>query len=270
MKKQLKTQAIYAASLLAISLSAVSAQAALTKVQTAPKAEQAIVDDEIQPEAPAAAEAPAAPVVAKKKTVVKKTVVVNEQAEITPPVEDVAAAPVPPAAQKPTTGQQLDEGVKAKMQDVQNQFEAALLKSLDRIKISVDDGTAPQGVSQPNQTQTIQDGLVGTSAAEDKNAYMSVKDAPDVQDEDAELSAKDGESVATLKEDKKSDRKIRVAPVFGKTNFNSSAYNISSHYTAGFELEMELEKNFALVFGYSYSQFDIGLASANPFYGYSC
>ena len=69
-------------------------------------------------------------------------------------------------------------------------------------------------------------------------------------------------------EEKKSSRKIRVAPVFGKSDVNSSAYNISSRYTAGFELEMDLETNFSLVFGYSYSQYDIALAGANPFVGY--
>jgi len=272
MKKQIQTQALYAASLLAISLAAINAQAALTKVAAQPKAEQAIVEDEIKPEAPAVAEAEGDDEVvivkkAKPKTVVKKTTIVREQSEITPPVvED--AAPIPPPAAKPSTGQQLDAGVKAKMEDVQNQFEQALLKSLDRIKITVDDGAPAQGVSTPNQSQVVQDNLVGASSAEDKAAYMSVDAAPSVKDDDGD-EASDGTTVAALgKEEKKSERKIRVAPVFGKSNINSSAYNVSSRYTAGFELEMDVDTNFALVFGYSYSQYDIALAGASPFVGY--
>jgi hypothetical protein len=269
MKKQITTQGLYAASLLAISLATVPAQAALTKIAAAPKAEQAIVEDEIRPEASAAsAEAEEEEVVivkkAKPKTVVKKTTVVQEKSEITPPVVEDAPATVVPAATKPSTGQQLDAGVKAKMDDVQNQFEQALLKSLDRIKITIDDGSSAQGTSTPNQSQVVQDNLVGASAAEDKAAYMSVKDAPAVKDDDADLESEVNGSVAKIDE-KKSDRKIRLAPVFGKSNLNTNAYNIDSRYTAGFELEMDVDSNLGLVFGYSYSQYNIGLAAANPF-----
>lgn len=273
MKKQLTMQALYAASLIAISLSTIPAQAALTKLAPA-RAEQAIVEDDITPEAPAAAAADDEEVVvvkkAKPKTVVKKTTVVREQAEITPPLEaevaaPVAAAPALPAATKPSTGQQLDAGVKAKMEDVQNQFEQALLKSLDRIKITIDDG-APQGVSTPNQSQVVQDNLVGAQSAEDKSAYMTVDGAPEMHDDAAEVSA--GQTVAAIKDEKKSERKIRLAPVFGKSFLNSSYYNIDSRYTAGFELEMDVDTNFSVVLGYSYSQYNISLASGNAFYGY--
>jgi hypothetical protein len=283
MKKQFKIQALYATSLLAISLSSVGAHAALTKVVTQPKTEEAIVDDAITPEAPAAEAEEDVVVVrkAKPKTVVKKSTVVREQTEISPAPEAEAleAAPAPtvvaavPAATKPSTGQQLDEGIKTKMQDVQNQFEQALLKSLDRIKITVDDGAAAQGSSSPTQSAVVTDSLVGADGAADKADYMSVDAAPTVKDDDADAdadldAATDGQSVAALKDEKKSDRKIRIAPVFGKTNVNSSVYNIDSRYTAGFELEMDVETNFSLVFGYSYSQYDIGLAGSNPFVGY--
>ncbi|MGZ3659878.1 MAG: hypothetical protein ACXVCK_07270 [Bdellovibrionota bacterium] len=270
MKKQITIQALYATSLLAISLASISAHAALTKVAQPARTEQAIVEDEITPEAPAADADDEVVVVTKKSasTVVKKKTVVREQTEITPPEAPIQAeAPVvPPAATKPTTGQQLDAGVKAKMEDVQNQFEQALLKSLDRIKISVDDGAPAQGAAAPTQSVVVQDNVVSGQGAP-KADYMSVADAPDVKDDGTDAS--DGQSVGALpKEEKKSERKIHIAPVFGKSNISSSAYNVDSKYTAGIELEMDMDTNFSLVLGYSYSQYDIGLANANPFVGY--
>jgi hypothetical protein len=80
----------------------------------------------------------------------------------------------------------------------------------------------------------------------------------------------DGESVAEADEAKpaSSKYKVSVAPVFGKTMINSNLYNVDSRYTAGFEIEMGLDDSFAAVLGYSYSQYNIGMANSNPFYGY--
>ena len=269
MKKQLKIKALYATSFLAISLASISANAALTKVIAAqPKAEQAIVEDEITPEAPALQTDEEVVVVkkSKAKTVVKKSTVTREQTEITPPeAEAVAVAVVAPPAAKPSAGQQLDVGLKQKMDDVQSQFEKALLESLDHIKVTVDNGYPPQGTSTPTSTTVVQDKLEGGQSGDNKD-YVSVDKELNVKDEEADT---DGSSVSALpKDEKKSERKIRVAPVFGKSNINSTAYNVSSKYTAGFELEMDVDTNFALVFGYTYSQYDIALASANPFVGY--
>jgi hypothetical protein len=263
MKIQLKIQALFAISLIAISFASQNAHAALTKVSL-PKAEQAIEDDEITPEAPSSDEDNDVVVVKRK---IRQKTVVRERTEIETPRQAeqplMAAAPVPPPAAKPSMGSQLDTGVKAKMEDVQNQFEQALLKSLDRIKISIDDGAPAQGVAVPTQTAVVQDNIVAGSGAP-KDNYMSVDASPEVKDGDEET--RDGESVASLpKEEKKSDRKIRVAPVFGRSNIGSSSYQIDSKYTAGVELEMDLEKNFSLVLGYSYSQYGISLSSSNPF-----
>jgi len=271
MKTQAKIQALFAISLIAISLASTNSQAALTRVAQ-PKAEQAIVDDEIVPEAPAALAENDEVVVVKRK--VKQKTVVRERTETsseTPlqaalPTGEAAPAVVPPAA-KPTMGTQLDNGVKAKMEDVQNQFEQALLKSLDRIKISIDDGAPAQGTAVPTQSVVVQDNVVAGIGAP-KADYISVDSAPEVKDGTEE--ARDGESVASLpKEDKQGARKIRVAPMFGVSNISSSAYQIDSKYTAGLELEMELEKNFSLVLGYSYSQYGIGLGSTNAFASYN-
>jgi hypothetical protein len=272
MTKQLSIKALYATSLLAISLASISANAALTKVAAQPRAEQAIVEDEITPEAPAAlvAEDDERTVVVKRK--VKQKTIVRERSEVISeaPIQTeapvVAAAPVaaPPAA-KPSMGSQLDNGVKTKMEDVQNQFEQALLKSLDRIKISVDDGAPAAGSAVATQSVVVQDTVVARQAAP-KAEYLSVNDAPEVKEAD---DSREGESVASLpKEDKASARKIRFAPVIGKSMMNSSAYQIDSKITAGIEVEMDLEKNFSLVLGYSYSQYGIGLGATNPFLSY--
>ena len=272
MKKQLKIQALYATSLLAISLASISANAALTKVAQ-PRAEQAIVEDEITPEAPSAVADDEQVVVVKRKVKQKTTVRERSETVSEAPIQAeqpvVAAAPaaavVAPPAAKPSMGSQLDNGVKAKMEDVQNQFEQALLKSLDRIKISVDDGAPAQGAAAPTQSVVVQDNVVATKGAP-KADYMSVDAAPDVKDSD---DSREGESVASLpKEEKPSGRKIHVAPVIGKTMMNSASYTIDSKITAGVELEMDLEKNFSLVLGYSYSQSGINLGSTNPFLSY--
>ncbi|HEY8278565.1 MAG TPA: hypothetical protein VIH99_03005, partial [Bdellovibrionota bacterium] len=234
--------------------------------------QQAIEEDAITPEAAGDVQDEEIVLLKKKpKTVTQRKVIVREQTETAAsmdaelPAQTVAA---PPAATKPSMGNQLDEGVKAKMVDVQSQFESALLKTLDKIKITVEDGSAPQGSSTPTQSVVVQDSLVNANAAPAKADYMSVDSAPSVKVDDQEDL--DGEEVsASVAADKaKSERKVRVAPVFGRTMINSDYYNVDSKYTAGFELEMDVENNFALVLGYSYSQYDIGLAGNSPFYGY--
>lgn len=264
MKKPISIQALGTASILAVLAISAPAQAELVKQHTTIKS-QAIVEDAITPEAADEAEEEVVIVrKAKPKTVVRK--VVREETEITPPVEtlpaEMAAAP---AATKPSMGSQLDEGIKSKMVDVQSQFEQALLKTLDRIKITVDDGTTTQGVSTPTDSAVIQDSFVGAQGAADKG-YMPVEAAP-VMADDEELDESAASSVATV-EKPKSGRKVRVAPVFGRTSLSSSSYNINPRYTAGFELEMDVDSSFAMVFGYSYSQYDISLATGGSFYNY--
>lgn len=246
---------------------AANAQAELVKQKTTTTT--AIEEDAITPEADESEEEVVIIKKAKPKTVVKR--VTREETEITPPLATElpaeAAAPVP-AATKPSMGSQLDEGVKNKMVDVQSKFEEALLKTLDKIKITIDDGTVPQGSSTPTDSAVIQDSFTGTQGAADKAGYMPLDAAPVVADEeehDHEMSA--GSSVATI-EKPKSERKVRVAPVFGRTNIGSSSYNISPRYTAGVEIEMDMDKSLALVMGYSYSQYDISLGNSGSFYNY--
>jgi hypothetical protein len=259
-------QALYATSLVVAALVPAGAYAELVKTQTVVK--EAAIVPEVSEESEVEIE-----IERKVKSKPKKVVrVTREETEITPAVQEVqlpAEAVTPPPATKPSMGNQLDEGIKTKMVDVQNQFEQALLKTLDRIKITVDDGTTAQGASAPTQNVIVQDNLVGTNAAANKADYMSVDAAPVVaEDEDLGEGEEVSAGVTTAALEKKSERKVKIAPLFGRTTIGSSAYNISPRYTAGFELEFDVDKSFAMVLGYSYSQYDIALATGNPFYGY--
>jgi|GEM_PF-6264144 len=267
MMKPIWIQMLYTTSILVVvSALSANAQAELVKQQTTIK-QQAIVEDAITPEASDEAEEEVVVVrKAKPKTVVKK--ITREETEITPPLAaELPAQPVvAPPATKPSMGSQLDEGIKTKMTDVQSQFEQALLKTLDRIKITVDDGTAPQGSSTPTDTAVVQDDLVGNSAANKKD-YMSVDAAPVVADDEEEFDSEGGTSTATL-EKPKSERKVRISPLLGVTSLNSSSYNVSGGLTAGVELEMDVDRNFAILLGYSYAKHQISLANNGSFYNY--
>jgi hypothetical protein len=262
MKKPTGIQALYVASLFA--LAGTSAHAELKAMK-----QQAIVEDAITPEEDADAQDEAPVEQVERKAPAMQRAQVQEREEFALPADEArpvlaAAAPVaPPPAEKPTAGSQLDQGIKAKMSDVQSQFETALLKTLDRVKVTVDDGAPAQGANATTQTVVVQDSLVTGQSAPDRSNYISVDAAPEVSGDEA-----DGTSVAADAEKPKSERKVRVAPVFGKSVINSSAYNVNSHYTAGFEIEMDIDPSFALVLGYAYSQYDIGLATGGSFYNY--
>ncbi len=262
MTKPIWTKALYATSLVMAATLPAGVRAELVK-QTVVK-EAAIVPEHSE-ESEVEIE-----IERKVKTKPKKVVrVVREETEITPAVTEETlpmqvAAPVPPPAEKPSMGSQLDEGIKTKMVDVQNQFEQALLKTLDRIKITVDDGSTPDGSSSPTQNVIVQDNLINNNGAPD---YMSVGDAPVIagDDEDGEEASA---GVSTAAVEKKSERKVKIAPIFGRTSLNSSSYNVSPRYTAGFELEFDIDKSFAMVLGYSYSQYDITMGNYGSFYNY--
>src|SRR5690606_17184224 len=77
----------------------------------------------------------------------KKKVIVQEQEDLPlePTYEPVALQAAPA---KKSVGSTLDQGIQNKMSDVQTQFESALLKTLDRIKITVDDGAPAPAEAQ--------------------------------------------------------------------------------------------------------------------------
>lgn len=170
------------------------------------------------------------------------------------------------AAAKPSMGSSLDQGVQTKMDDVKAKFEEAILRSLDRIKVTVDDGSQAQAQSQSQaQTQSgvtiVQDSVVNAQGAPSE-AYLSVENAPDMEEEG-------GESVADADLEKKSTNSVRIAPVLGWTSINSDFYEIDSRYTAGINIEVDVSDNLAAVLGYSYSQYDIGLGGSNPALGFN-
>ncbi len=164
-----------------------------------------------------------------------------------------------------SVGSALDQGVKTKMGEVQTQFENALLKTLDKIKITVDDGSmAPvQQQSQAVSTTIVQDSVVNAQGAPE--AYMSLENAPEIDEEYANESlakAKDEEEEETI------GNRLRLSPVIGMSTINSDIYNIDSKYTAGISLEIDVSDNLAAVLGYSYSQYDISLGGSNPLLGF--
>lgn len=190
----------------------------------------------------------------------KKRVIVREEMLEEPAYEPVmvqaqAQPQVNAAPARPTMGSTLDQGIQTKMDDVKTKFEEAILRSLDKIQVTVDDGSQSQ--SSANAPVTIvQDSVVNAQGAPSE-AYLSLGNAP--EDEG-------GESVAAVEEEPVGSR-IRLAPVIGWTTINSDVYNIDSRYTAGFNIEIDVSDNLAAVLGYSYSQYDIGLGGSNPVFG---
>jgi hypothetical protein len=221
-----------------------------------------------KPAAPVARQLPA-------RRVVRRQVIQEQQAEQValqePAIEvqtqtqtqtQTRAQVAAPAAQaeKKSVGATVDSSIQNKMDGVREQFEQALVKQLDKIKITVADDEPK--AEAPTQTTIVTDSIVNAhSAAPEKAGYMSIESAPAIADDAAPAN----ESVAK-KSEESTKSGFKLSPVIGMTNINSNYYNISARYTAGIELEMEMDENLAAVIGYSYSQYDISLGSSNPFY----
>jgi hypothetical protein len=263
--KQPKLTALFAVSLVTL---------AFAIPQTSVRAE--LVDEEVQedsitPEEPAVE---TQVIVTKKKVAAKKpkalpqetvepayepVMVQNQNVE----VQQAAAQQVAPQS----VGTALDQGVKTKMGEVQTQFENALLKTLDKIKITVDDGSmAPAPAPQQSQAVTttiVQDSVVNAQGAPE--AYMSLEDAPEIEEEDFEngtlAKAKIAEEVI--------ENRVRISPLLGWTTINSDNYDVDSKYTAGLGIEVDVSQNLTAVASYSYSEYSVSMGAANPYYGYN-
>jgi len=160
---------------------------------------------------------------------------------------------------KTTAGSRIDQGIETKMSGIKTQFEDAIVRSLDKIQININDG------SNTNNTTVVQDQVINTNAAASAG-YMTIEQAPVVKDEHKE----DLTSVAAAKEEESSAlSSVRLAPIFGITTINSDIYNVDSRYTAGFNIEVDVSDNLAAVLGYSYSQYDVSLGFGNPIYGFA-
>lgn len=193
-----------------------------------------------------------------------------EPEELPVAYEPVAAAPaataraqataVAQANSRASVGGSIDQGIQSKMDGVRGQFEEALLKTLDRIKITVDDGASAQATAVATAEATAVAPAPAVPAVI-QDSYIAVDSAPMVVGSGNEV-------VAEVEEEKSFASKVRVSPVIGRTTINSDFYNADSRYTAGLSLEMDVSDNLALVLGYSYSQYDIGLGASNPINGY--
>jgi hypothetical protein len=226
---------------------------------------------------------PSEPASAIQPVAVQAAPAVSAQAQATATATATAAAP----AARPSVGSSLDQGMNSKMDDVRNQFENALLRTLDRIKITVDDGApaatatataqatavaaapaAPAAPAAAPTTTIVNDSVIQATAAPAN--YMTV---------DSQLVDEDEEgSTSVAKADDESEEsfvnRIRITPVVGVTNIGSSNsyYEIKSNVTLGLNLEAEVAENFAAYLGYSFAKYDIGLAGYNSYnggYGYN-
>lgn len=222
-----------------------------------------------------------------KLPVVKKKVVYQAAMEEEPMQEPAPAAqysnsnqaiaiataqPAPAPAPRKGVGSVMDEAVDNKMSDVRNQFEQAIVKSLDRIKVSVDDGGSAAAAA-PQTTTVVQDGLTETASAPlaaPADAYLSIDKAPKISDaeEESDDELADGASVARADEKKSLSGSVRLTPLGGFTSLKSDNYNIDSRYTAGIGIEVDIDSNLSAVASYTYSQYDVSLANGTSFYNY--
>lgn len=206
----------------------------------------------------------------------KRKVIIQEEPAIEPvatvEAEAVARAQVTTSDRK-SVGTSLDEGIQSKMDNVRGQFEDALLRTLDKIKITVDDGSSNTSVNAatveananngPVNTTIVQDSIVNAKGAPQAGeAYMSIDNAPVVEEDTQVVVAKVDE------EEEELTGRVRVSPILGYTTIGSDIYNIDAEYTAGLEVEADLNNNLSAVLGYSYSQYDIGLKHSGGFYNY--
>jgi hypothetical protein len=170
---------------------------------------------------------------------------------------------MPAQPEKKSLGSTVDSTIQTKMDGVREQFEQALVKQLDKIKITVADSDEQNAPAAPVETTVVTDSVINShSAAPEKAGYMSIESAPVIAD-DAGVAE---ESVAKTDEGSKKNSGIKFSPIIGRTIIGSDYYNIDSRYTLGVEVEMDLDDSLSAVLGYSYSQYDIGLSTTNPFY----
>lgn len=222
-----------------------------------------VQEDSITPERSSALESevvilkkkqPARPV-AQKRVIVREESLPEESA-----YEPVAVQPAAAPAPK-TVGSSLDQGIQTKMDDVKTQFENALLRTLDRIKISVDDGAAPAAATT---TTIVNDSVVNAQAAPAKESYIALSDAPSLNEDGQDVGPVVKAKVAEEAVEEVRESRFRVSPVIGWTSIGSDFYNIDSQYTAGIQLEMEVTDNISAYAGFAYSEYEVGMAMANP------
>lgn len=163
-------------------------------------------------------------------------------------------------------GSSLDQGIDNKISDVRNQFESALIKSLDRIKISVDDGSSAQN------TTVVQDTVVNTQAAASTPAkeedYLSIDKAPKVSDKNSENV--DGITVGEAALIAERSNKVRLSPLIGFMNLSDVAgFTFTSRYALGANLEVEVDSMISAVFNYTFGKYAVNVVNGyNPYYGY--
>jgi hypothetical protein len=158
------------------------------------------------------------------------------------------------AAPAPTMGSALDQGVQTKMDGVKQKFEEAILRSLDRIQVTVDDGGGNQNQVQTQGVTIVKDNVVNSPGTV-TDSYLSIEKAP-AYDEGGESVAVDNSN------GNKSSTSLRLSPILGWSSINSDFYEVDSRYTAGINLEVDVGSNLSVAAGYSYSQYEVRFGSA--------
>lgn len=156
-------------------------------------------------------------------------------------------------------GSALDQGVDNKLADVKDQFEQAILRTLDRIKVTVDEGQPAAPTSAYVQDQYVNNhGAPVAPMNAQQDPYLSIDKAPVMENT----------SVAE-QPDEKFTGKFKVFPIFGFTSLKSDNYDVNSDHTLGFGIEADVDDNLAAVASYNYSQYAINLAQTNTYFGYN-
>ena len=215
----------------------------------------------------------------KKAAAPKRRVIIQEveeaQAEPTMISAQVAATTtVAQQAQAGTAGSKIDASITKAVDGVKLKIEDKIVSMLDRIKITVDEDApnanviAPVGTQAPVTTTIVQDSVVNTAAAPAAGASIG-SDKGVYQPLEASASQEaDGTVAAKAEEEAELQGKVKIFPLAGVTTLSSDLYDIDSRYTAGAGLEIELGAGLAFAATYSYSQYDVGLGVANPYFGY--
>jgi outer membrane protein W len=155
------------------------------------------------------------------------------------------------------------------MDETKQRLEANVIKSLQAIKISVGD-EQPAPVPAPMATTEVKDTVTNHSAAPAPAPTMAPQTSAPGAMNDQAAPADATSTIAKEDVDGSSDLKGRfsIFPLGGITSINSNSYNVDARYTAGVGIEAEVSDNISVVGSYSYSQFNVGLANANPYYNY--
>ena len=186
--------------------------------------------------------------------------------------QQAPAAPQADAAKQAGIGNSIDNSISAKMDGVKQQFEEKIVKMLDQIKISVDDGQSTQAIAQPQAPAPVLVAAATTGSATTivKDSVINANAAPESALPEAVDSAKE-KSKDSASAELGSKNRVALFPMAGITNINNTnntnLFTVNPRYSAGIGIEVQVADNLSFVSSYTYSQYNLSLGSGNPYYG---